>query len=202
MHASVHPIDGVPGPQDNSWVDAVLTALRSRAVPAGALVARPVGLGPGYVIAFWTDEADAGIAAGPGTAGAAAGPVTVGPGTAYAIGTHRAGPSAGPARYLQLTTFAGRDEDWCAAFDRAGEERLWPAVRDLPGLVGVLSGAAPGGGRMAVTLTDSVEALETGAAAILSTELLPWEKPEHLTGPDGLAILRLLHADVPAGAIR
>jgi hypothetical protein len=53
-----------------------------------------------------------------------------------------------------------------------------------------------------VTLTDSVEALEAGAAAILSTELLPWEKPEHLTGPDGLAILRLLHADLPAGAIR
>ena len=74
MHASVHPIDGVPGPQDNSWVDAVLTALRSRAVPAGALVARPVGLGPGFVIAFWTDEADAaGVAAGPGTPGLAAG---------------------------------------------------------------------------------------------------------------------------------
>jgi hypothetical protein len=207
MHASVHPIDGVPGPQDNSWVDAVLTALRSRAVPAGALVARPVGLGPGFVIAFWTDEADANAAtgpdpAGPGTPGVTTGPVTIGPGTAYAIGTHRAGPSAGPARYLQLTTFAGRDEDWCAAFDRAGEERIWPAVRELPGLVGVLPGSAPGGGRMAVTLTDSVEALEAGAAAILSTELLPWEKPEHLTGPDGLAILRLLHADVPAGAIR
>jgi hypothetical protein len=191
MHATVHPIDGVPGPQDNSWVDAVLTALRA---PAGALVARPLGLGPGFVIAFWTDE--------PATDGVVAGGVTVGPGTAYEIGTHRAGPSAGPARYLQLTTFAGRDEAWCAAFDRSGEERIWPAVRDLPGLVGVLTGAAPGGGRMTVTLSDSVEALEAGAAAILSTELLPWEKPEHLTGPDALAILRLLHADVPVGATR
>jgi hypothetical protein len=191
MNATVHPIDGVPGPQDNSWVDAVLTNLRPR---VGALVARPMGLGPGVVIAFWTDE--------PGTDGVVAGAVTVGPGTAYEIRTHRAGPSAGPARYLQLTTFAGRDEDWCAAFDRSGEERIWPAIRDLPGLVGVLTGAAPDGGRMAVTLTDSVEALEAGAAAILSTELLPWEKPEHLTGPDTLAILRLLHADVPVGATR
>jgi hypothetical protein len=146
------------------------------------------------VIAFWTEE--------PATDGVLAGAVTVGPGTAYVIDTHRAGPSAGPVRYLQLTTFAGRDEDWCAAFDRSGEERVWPAVRDLPGLVGVLTGAAPGGGRVVVTMTDSAEALEAGAAAILSTELLPWEKPEHLTGPDGLAIQRVLHADVPAGAIR
>ena len=49
MQATVHPIDGVPGPQDNSWVDAVLTHLGT---PAGALVARPLGVGPGAVVAF------------------------------------------------------------------------------------------------------------------------------------------------------
>lgn len=195
MQATVHPIDGVPGPQDNSWVDAVLTALRSHAVPAGALVARPLGVGPGYVAALWGDGDE------PRTAGFAAGPVTVRPGLACRIAGHRAGTSAGPARYLQLTTFTERDEEWCAAYDRAGEERIWPAVKDVPGLVGVLSGTAPGA-RMALTMTDSAEALEAGAAAILSTTLLDWEKPEHLTGPDGLAILRLLHADVPAGAVR
>ena len=87
-----------------------------------------------------------------------------------------------------------------AAFDRSNEERIWPAVQDLPGLVGVLVGSTSDGGRVTLTLAESIETLEAGAAAILSTDLLPWEKPEHLTGPDGLAALRLLHADVPAAA--
>jgi hypothetical protein len=191
MNLTVHPVDGVPGPQDTRWVDAVLSGLRS---PAGVLVAAPLGLGPGALIVFRTGA--------PEPAGFAAGGVTVGPGTLYEIGAHRAGPAAGPARFAQLMTFAGRSADWCAAFDRSGEERIWPAVKDLPGLVGVVTGSAPGGGRVVVTLADSVESLEAGAAAILSTELLPWEDPAHLTGPDALAVLRLRHADVPATATR
>jgi hypothetical protein len=199
MYATVHRIDGAPGPQDDTWADAVLTALSDRTVPVGTLVARPVGVGPGLAVALWPDAAtaEAGTAA-PGVAGG----VTVGAGLAYRIDMHRVGRSLRPARYLQLTTFTGRDEGWCAAFDRSGEERIWPAVKDLPGLVGVVSGSAAGGDRVVVTLADSVEALEAGAAAILSTELLPWEDPAHLTGPDALAVLRLRHADVPATATR
>jgi hypothetical protein len=185
MNLTVHPVDRIPGPQDTRWVDAVLSTLRS---PAGALVAAPLGIGPGALVTFRTGAAD--------PAGFAAGDVTVGPGIPYEIEDHRGGPAAGPARFLQLTTFSGRDPDWCAAFDRSGPERVWPAVQDLPGLVGVVTGSAPGG-RVVLTLTDSVEALEAGAAAILSTELRPWEDPAHLTGPDALAVLRLRHADVP-----
>jgi hypothetical protein len=185
MQATVHYLDGVSGPQDNSWVDAVLNHLDR---PDGALIARPLGLGPGVVVAF-------GAAV---TEGFAAGPVTAAPGTAYELVSQRTGRGPGPARYLQLTTFTGRSPEWCAAFDRSSEERIWPAVRDLPGMVGVLIGSTSDGGRVVLTLAGSVEALEAGAAAILSTELLPWEKPEHLTGPDNLALLRLLHADVPA----
>ncbi len=184
MQATIHFVEAVPGPQDNAWVDAVLAHLGGTA----ALVARPIGLGPGVVVAFGTTD----------TAGFTAGPVTAGPGTAYEIAELRPGRATGPARYVQLTMFTGRGQEWMAAYDRAGEERIWPAVRDLPGLVGVLVGSTSDGGRIAVTLTESVEALEAGAAAILSTELLPWEKPEHMTGPDSIAVLRLLHADVPA----
>jgi hypothetical protein len=185
MYATVHPIDAVPGPQDNTWVDAVLAA---RPADAGALVARPLGIGPGCLVALGTQD---------GT-GFAAGPVTVGAGVAYELQPYRAGSSAGPARYVQVVTFSGRSEEWCAAFDRSGDERIWPAVKDVPGLVGVLAGTAPGG-RMGLTLAESVESLEAGAAAIMSTELRPWEDRAHLTGPDALAILRLLHADLPAG---
>jgi hypothetical protein len=191
MLATIHPVDGVPGPQDNSWVDAVLARLGA---PAGALVARSLGVDPGAVVAFHPDGTD--------PAGFTAGPVTVGTGTTYRIDAYRAGTATGPARYLQVTTFAGRDADWCAAFDRAGEERVWPAVKDVPGLVGVLGGSTSDGGRVVLTLAESMESLEAGATAILSTELLPWERPEHMTGPDGLAVLRLLHADAPAGAVR
>lgn len=197
MHLSTHPVDGIPGPQDTSWVDAVLTALRRRAVPAGALVAAPLGIGAGCVVALWDDAADTAGTSG----GFAAGGVTVGPGTGYALADHKAGPAAGPARFLQLTTFAGRPAEWLAAYDRAVTERIWPAVKDVPGTVGHLVGETAGG-RVVATLAESVDALEAGGAAIMSTELLPWEDPAQLTGPDALTILRLLHADLPVGATR
>jgi hypothetical protein len=195
MHATVHPVDGIPGPQDNSWVDAVLTALRRRAVPAGSLVAGPIALEPGCVIALWDDEQDA------TTDGFTAGPVTVGPGVGYEVTDRKAGPSAGPAHYLQVTTFSGRSEDWLAAYDRSGEERIWPAVKDIPGGVETVVGAT-GGGRVTAVLAESVEALQDATAAIMTTELLPWENPAHLPGPDASQVLRLLHADLPVGATR
>ncbi len=198
MHATVHPIEGIPGPQDTSWVDEVLAALRSRGVPAGALVAAPLGMGPGTVVALWDDEADAATApAGP------VGRVTLGPGRAYGVDVRKAGAGTGPARYLQLTTFDGpRDAGWSAAYERAGEHRIWPAVRELPGIVEVLGAQAADGARIAATAAESAEALEAAAAAIMSTELLPGEDPAQLTGPDGLTVLRLLHADLPVGAGR
>jgi hypothetical protein len=188
MQATIHHLDGVPGPQDNAWVDAVLAHLDR---PAGALVGRSLGIGPGMLITFGPAPA----------AGFTAGPVTAGPGTSYEIVTRHTGPAGGRPRYLQMVTFAGpRDAEWCAAFDRSGEERMWPAVRDVPGIVGDIVGSTSDGGRMVLGLAESVEALEAGAAAVLSTHLLPWEKPEHLIGPDGSSLLRLLHAELPAAA--
>lgn len=197
MHATVHPIDGVPGPHDDSWVDAVLTALRARAVPAGALVARPLDLGPGRVVALWDDAADA-AAFAPG----AAGPVTIGPGLGYEVRQHWAGTSPGPARYLQLASFGEHGEAWGTAFDRAGADRIWPAVGHLPGLVTALTGAGPAGSRVSLTLADSVEALEAATAGLMSTALLPWEDPADLVGPEALAVLRLVHADLPVAVTR
>jgi hypothetical protein len=198
MHATVHTIDGIPGPQDTSWVDEVLTALRAGGVPAGALVCAPMGIGPGTALALWDDERDA-AAAPSGQAGA----VTLGSGRAYEVDFRKAGVGTGPARYLQLVAFDGpRGADWSAAYQRAGEDRLWPATRHLSGLVEVLGGHAGDGARFAATAAESVEALEAAGIAIMSTELLPGEDPAQLTGPDSFAILRLLHADLPVGADR
>jgi hypothetical protein len=201
MHATVHTIDGIPGPQDTSWVDAVLTALRSGGVPAGALVCAAMGTGPGTVVALWDDERDA-ARARTGAVGPA-GAVALGAARAYQIDFRRAGVGTGRPRYLQLLTFDGpRSAEWSAAYDRAGEHRIWPATRDLPGLVEVFGGHAPDGARFAVTVAESVEALEAAGIAIMSTELLPGEDPAQLTGPDSMAVLRLLHADLPVGADR
>jgi hypothetical protein len=190
MQITIHELDGVPGPQDNSWVDAVLAHLDADSGrPAGVLIGRSLGLGPGLLITFGPAPA----------AGFAAGPVTAGPGATYELVIRHTGSAGGRPRYLRMVTFTGpRSPEWCAAFDRSGEERLWPAVRDVPGLVGDVVGSTSDGGRTVLGLAESVEALEAGAAAVLSTELLPWERPEQLTGPDAATVVRLLHADLPA----
>jgi hypothetical protein len=200
MHATLHQIDGNPGPQDSSWVDEVLSALPADAPLAGVLVTRQLVPGPGFLLAFWDGASDAAVAArGLGAVGA----VTVGKGRTYEVGSRKAGPGTQPARYLQLLTFDGpRGPEWSAAYARAGEERIWPAIRDLPGLVEHVGGTAADGSCFSAGLAESVEALEACAAAIMSTELLPGEDPAYLTGPDSMTILRLLHADLPVGASR
>lgn len=183
MTATVHPLHDVPGPQDTAWVDAVLTAL---AAPA-ALLARALDDSPGYAIAF-----------GATTPPAPVDGVTIGPGTAYDVLARHLGRDAGPARFAQLSFFTGHDAAWAAAFDRSGAERVWPAVRDLPGLVSVVVLGSADGARLTVTLADSIDALEAAIAAILSSPLLPWEDPADLTGPTAVVLQRLLHADLPA----
>lgn len=198
MYATVHPLQGMPGPQDTGWVDPLLTLLRSRAIPAGALVAVPMGTGAGTVIALWDDEQDA--AAAPS---GAAGTVILGPGRPYEVVLRKAGVGSGPARYVQLVTFDGpRSAEWSAAFDRAGRDRVWPATRDAAGLVEVLGCRAADGGRVSAAAAESTEALEDVTRTVLSTPLLPGEDPADLTGPDSVAVLRLLHADLPVGANR
>ena len=117
MQATVHLVDGVPGPQDNSWVDAVLTHLDR---PAGALVARPMGLGPGR---SWRSAPPRRPGSPPDRSPPAPAPRT-------RSSSSGPGAASGPARYLQLTTFTGRSPQWCAAFDRSNAERIWPAVQN------------------------------------------------------------------------
>ena len=201
MYATVHQIDELPGPHDTSWADDVLAALRALATPAGALVSRPIGPGPGSDVALWDDAADA-SAAGGGVG--RAGSVSVGPSPTYEIDLRKNGTSAGrPAHYLQLIRFDGpRSAEWLAASLRSGEERIWPAVRDLPGLVEVVGGTAADGSTFSAGTAESVEAFEEMGKAIYRTELLPWEDPADLTGPDSFEITRLVHADLPVGADR
>ena len=71
-----------------------------------------------------------------------------------------------------------------AAGTRGFEERIKPALRELPGYVGTIVLAGPGDSLVVVGMATSLEALEAAGVAINSTELLPDEDPALLTGPD------------------
>lgn len=200
MHLTSHALTGVPGPHETGWVDDVLTALRRFGEPSGALVSRALTIESGYAVALWSDPSDAArvVAAGE-LPGPRASGVRVGAGRAYRVGRRRTGPAAGPPRYVQVVAFDGpRSAEWVAAQERADEERIWPAVRDVPGGIGALTCRAEDGGSLTLVLAESVEALEEAMVRILSTDLLPGEDPALLTGPDCVEIQRLLHADVPS----
>jgi hypothetical protein len=80
-----------------------------------------------------------------------------------------------------------------AAARFAGTARIAPALREVPGLVRSLVMWHPTDRTMRVVhLTTSADALNDVAAAVTSTALLAGEDPTLLTGPDRVAIQRVL----------
>lgn len=102
--------------------------------------------------------------------------------------TGREGPSDAAVAWVAF--FDGlRSKEELAARDRAREERIKPATRDLPGVVAQYVLRRPeGDGEMIVVLATSVEAIEAGNRAVLGSELLPGEDPALLIGPDRVEI--------------
>jgi hypothetical protein len=72
-----------------------------------------------------------------------------------------------------------------AAAERAGRDRVIPALRPVPGLIRLVTLWDPAARSMTcVMLGDSLEALEEAARVVNSTTLLPDEDPALLPGPD------------------
>jgi hypothetical protein len=84
-----------------------------------------------------------------------------------------------------------RAPEQAAAEDLAGRQRIWPAIRDLSGLVGVYALRGSDLSAVVVTLATSVETLDAAQRAVLATELMPGEDPALLTGPDRVEIHRV-----------
>ena len=125
------------------------------------------------------------------------------PGPIYQVVDAEAGPSAAQApAYARLLYFDGpRAPEQVAAMDLAGRLRIWPAIRDLDGLVGSHLLRARDLGFVVITLATSVETLDAVAQAVLSTELMPGEDPALLPGPDRMEIHHVTGYHLPAAVV-
>ena len=160
----------------------------------GAITFRQFAGPAGASLTLWDTEADAAAFAGQYAELAAL------PGEIYQVVDAAAGPAAKQApAYARLMYFDGpRAPEQAAAEDRAGRQRIWPAIRDLSGLVGVYVLRGRDLGSVVITLTTSAETLDAAARAVMSTELLPGEDPALLPGPDRIEIHHVTGYHLPA----
>ncbi len=111
----------------------------------------------------------------------------------YQVTDTETGPAATQVpTYARLLCFDGpRAPEQAAAEDLAGRQRIWPAIRDLSGLVGVYALRGSDLSSVVVTLATSVETLDAVQRAVMATELMPGEDPALLAGPDRVEIHRV-----------
>ena len=121
-------------------------------------------------------------------------------GAIYKVDEKEHGPaSAQPATHARLLYFDGpRSPEQVAAADFGGRERIWPAIRDLSGLVSVYLLRGHDLGWIVLTLATSVGTLDAVQRAVLGTDLLPTEDRALLPGPDRIEIHTVTGYQVPA----
>lgn len=105
--------------------------------------------------------------------------------------------------YAQIVKFDGpRGPELVAASDRAGKERIVPAVSADPevraGLVGTFVLRRPDGAEVVIIVAETEEILERGNKIIDATPLLPGEDPALLPGPDSVETYEVVRAFGPA----
>lgn len=122
------------------------------------------------------------------------------PGEIYQVVQTEAGPSAAQApAYARLMYFDGPcAPEQVAAMDRAGRQRIWPAVCDLRGLVGINVLRGRDLGTVVITLATSVQTLDAIERTVMGTELMPGEDPALLPGPDRMEIHHVTLCHLPA----
>jgi hypothetical protein len=120
----------------------------------------------------------------------------------WEVFAHHLGRSVGTTpTAAQLVHFDGpRDAATVAASRRAGSERIWPAVRDLDGLVDVLVLERPDGAELVLSFATSAEHFARAGERIMSTVLLPDEDPALLSEPDRLEVLHVVPTSELASA--
>ena len=94
-----------------------------------------------------------------------------------------------PAQARVLCFDGPRAPEQADAEEFAGRPRIWPAIRDLSGLVGngVLRG--PQSATVVCILATSTATLDAITQAVMASELLPGEDVALLPGPDRIETL-------------
>lgn len=150
----------------------------------GSVTFRQLAGAAGVCLTLWETQASA-------TAyrGRRAG-LTALPGEVYEVTAAEDGPASAQApAWARLMYFDGpRAPEQAAAADRAGRQRIWPAISGLSGLVGAYVLHGHDLAAVIITLATSVETLAAAERAAMSTELLPGEDPALLPGPDRIEI--------------
>jgi hypothetical protein len=194
MYATIHRFRRRPNDESADWARALTANLYDGSTPTGVCVFGALDGTGGSAFALWTTEQDASVAAGRRVEGEHWLDAR-----AYRVAHNRAGVAAGEEpRFAQLVWFDDDDQERADGRDRAGRERIWPAVRDVAGVVGFYALRADDGSSVVVGLSTSAGTPDAVQRAIFSTTLLPWENPEHLTGPSRAESDRVLFAQLPA----
>ena len=160
---------------------------------AGAMSLQQLVGSAAVSITMWHSEAAA-------RAAGLDGPLTAQRSGGYEVTAAERGRAAGTVpTHARILYFDGpRAPEQVAAEDWAGRERLWPATRNLDGLVGLYVLRAPDSGAVIITLATSVAAIDALQRAVMSTQLLPGEDPALLGGPDGVELHQVADYQMPA----
>jgi hypothetical protein len=198
VHATVHHFRRSIPDETPGWAAALADRLHPGR-PAGFCVLGEFGGREGAAVSFWPTRADAERASARSIDG---GPLPLDVTVSEVVDSHLGRAAGEPALVAQLMVFdAPRSQAQADAADRAGRERLWPATRDIPGLVAVHVLRDDGNGVVVLSLATGVEVLEAAQRAIQSTELLPDEDPALLSDPDRVQVHRVLAARLPETAM-
>jgi hypothetical protein len=198
VHATAHFFRRSIAGEAPDWAAALADRLYPDP-PAGFCVLGEFGGREGAAVSFWPTRADAERAAGRSVDG---GPLPLDVTVSEVVESHFGTAPADTAAVAQLTVFDGpRSQAQADAAERAGRDRLWPATRDIPGVVAVHVLRDDGNGVVVISLATGVEVLEAAQRAVLSTQLLPDEDPALLSDPDRVQVHRVLAARLPETAL-
>jgi hypothetical protein len=180
MYATIHEFRG-PAGNGPALREAVARCLPPGAEPAG-VIALDLALHPGCgtVVALWAEQpaVDDRI---------------------YRVSDDMQGRAAGRRPLFAQVIWLNGDGDpaRAEAAEHGGRHRIWPAVKDIDGIVGTLALRSPDDRIVVVGLATGTESHEQVQRAVMSTALLPDEDPALLRRADRIDMARVLFAQLP-----
>jgi hypothetical protein len=182
VYATIHEFR-CPAGDEPGVREVVDRFLPPGATPAGIIalddVAQP---GRGTIVAFWADRPDT-------------------DGRVYRVSDEMHGRATGRRPLFAQVTWLNGDGDPARAdaAERGGRDRIWPAVEEIDGVVGVLALRSTDDRIVVIGLATGTETYEQVQRTVMGTKLLPDEDPALLPGADRIDQARVLLAELPTG---